>query len=85
MPCPGACSEGLQGLDHRLGIRHRTKHAPLHLDHLKKMGVVLKRARYFISCPGLAVKSGNFQAENVRQAIIASDRVPAAAQLGLFG
>lgn len=61
------------------------RHQHLHLDHLKKMGVVLKRARYFISCPGLAVKPGNFQAENVRQAIIASDRVPAAAQLGLFG
>lgn len=61
------------------------RHQQLHIDHLQKIGVVLKRARYFISCPGLAVKAGSFQADNVRQAIIASDRIPAQAQLGLFG
>lgn len=61
------------------------RHQQLHIDHLQKIGVVLKRARHFISCPGLAVKTGSFQADNVRKAIIASDRVPAQAQLGLFG
>lgn len=61
------------------------RHQHLHVDHLQKIGIVLKRARYFISCPGLAVKAGSFQAENIRQAIIASDRTPAPAQLGLFG
>jgi len=61
------------------------RHQQLHIDHLQKIGVVLKRARHFISCPGLAVKAGSFQADNVRQAIIASDRVPVQAQLGLFG
>lgn len=61
------------------------RHQQLHIDHLQKIGVVLKRARHFISCPGLAVKAGSFQADNVRKAIIASDRVPAQAQLGLFG
>lgn len=61
------------------------RHQRLHIDHLQKIGVVLKRARHFISCPGLAVKAGSFHAANVRQAIIASDRIPAQAQLGLFG
>ena len=61
------------------------RHQQLHIDHLQKIGVVLKRARHFISCPGLAVKAGSFHADNVRKAIIASDRVPAQAQLGLFG
>lgn len=61
------------------------RHQHLHVDHLQKIGIVLKRARYFISCPGLAVKPGSFQAEHVRQAIIASDKVSPPAQLGLFG
>lgn len=61
------------------------RHQHLHVDHLQKIGIVLKRARYFISCPGLAVKAGSFQAENIRQAIIAGDKAPAPAQLGLFG
>lgn len=61
------------------------RHQHLHVDHLQKIGVVLKRARYFISCPGLAVKQGNLPVDNVRQAIIASDKAPVSAQLGLFG
>lgn len=61
------------------------RHQHLHIDHLQKIGVVLKRARYFISCKGLAVKPGSFHPENIRQAIIASDKAPATAQLGLFG
>lgn len=61
------------------------RHQYLHLDHLQKMGVVVKRARYFISCPGLSIKPGSFQPETIRQHIIASDRQSAYTQMGLFG
>lgn len=61
------------------------RHQHLHVDHLQKIGVVLKRARYFISCPGLAVAAGTFQVEKIRKAIIASDRSSGSSQLGLFG
>lgn len=61
------------------------RHQRLNIDHLQQMGVVLKRARYFISCPGIQAKSGSWQTAEIRSAIIATDRSPASAQLGLFG
>ena len=61
------------------------RHQRLNIDHLQQMGVVLKRARYFISCPGIQAKSGSWQTAEIRNAIIATDRSPASAQLGLFG
>lgn len=61
------------------------RHQRLTVDHLQQMGVVLKRARYFISCPGVNAKSGSWQTQEIRNAIIATDKSPASAQLGLFG
>jgi putative DNA modification/repair radical SAM protein len=61
------------------------RHQALHMDHLQKIGVVVKRARYFISCPGLIVKPGHLSADTIRQAIIASDRAVANNQMTLFG
>jgi putative DNA modification/repair radical SAM protein len=60
-------------------------HQRLNAGHLQQMGVVLKRARYFIHCPGLQVKPGAKQVEDIRKAIIATDRMPDTAQLALFG
>lgn len=60
------------------------RHHYLHVEHLQKMGVVLKRARYFIHCPGISIQPGSFQVEQVRRAIVAREQPPAA-QLGLFG
>lgn len=60
------------------------RHQHLHVEHLQQMGVVLKRARYFIHCPGISIQPGSFQVEQVRRAIVAREQPPAA-QLGLFG
>lgn len=60
------------------------RHQCLHVEHLQQMGVVLKRARYFIHCPGISIQPGSFQVEQVRRAIVAREQPPAA-QLGLFG
>lgn len=61
------------------------RHQCLHADHLQKIGVVMKRARYFISCPGLHVSLGERQATDIRSSIIASDKKTSSMQLGLFG
>jgi predicted DNA-binding helix-hairpin-helix protein len=57
----------------------------LTLDHLKQMGVALKRARYFIDCPGAHNALASMQPVAIRQAIIATDKTAQSAQLGLFG
>ena len=44
--------------------------APLSLEHLHKFGVVLKRARYFITCKGQSPESKDFTAETIRRRIL---------------
>lgn len=61
------------------------RHQYLHAEHLQKIGVVLKRARHFISCPGIHVRLGEQQTRDIRAAIIASDRTASSPQLALFG
>lgn len=74
-----------------IGVRSAKKiissrrHQYLNAEHLRNMGVVMKRARHFIACPGVKIPLGISKTEDIRQAIIASDRTPNNAQLALFG
>jgi putative DNA modification/repair radical SAM protein len=43
---------------------------PLHLDHLHKFGVVLKRARYFITCAGKSPESREYTEQVIRRKIL---------------
>jgi putative DNA modification/repair radical SAM protein len=61
-------------------------HQWLHSDHLQKIGVVLKRARYFITCPGLEYPAKDHQMTDLKRIILANDAVHMPSpQLGLFG
>jgi putative DNA modification/repair radical SAM protein len=57
-------------------------------DHLKKIGVVMKRAKYFITCNELPWFAGNIRPELLRKKILAETeskwRQPANKQLSLF-
>jgi predicted DNA-binding helix-hairpin-helix protein len=57
----------------------------LTFDHLKKMGVVLKKARYFISCPGLKITLGELQTNQIKNRIlIGNKKYQSLQQLPLF-
>ena len=61
---------------------------PLHFDNLKKMGIVLKRAQFFILCGGRMREGLHFTADSLAFQLQAVERgslpVPAAQQLSLF-
>lgn len=58
--------------------------APLRLDELPKLGVVMKRAQYFVTCQGKSVAPRALRPEMIRAALEAGD--PACVtQLDLFG
>ena len=59
-------------------------HQRLNAEHLKNIGVILKRAKYFISCPGLAAANKDHQMQDVKRLILAGDSAQAP-QLSLFG
>lgn len=61
------------------------RHQRLHFDHLRAIGVVVKRARYFIKCPGIRVSHGEPQPVDIRARILAVDKAKASSQLSLFG
>lgn len=46
------------------------RHCPLTFEGLKKLGVVLRRARYFITCRGQALERLSFSREPVEQALL---------------
>ena len=46
------------------------RHCPLTFEGLKKLGVVLKRARYFITCRGKALESLAYAREPLEQALL---------------
>ena len=46
------------------------RHCPLTFEGLKKLGVVLKRARYFITCRGKALESLVYAREPLEQALL---------------
>lgn len=52
---------------------------PLTFDNLKALGVVLKRARYFITCGGKYMGSGDIEASSLRNQLILVDKAPALA------
>ena len=62
------------------------RHSRLNSEHLKKMGVVLKRAQYFITCNELeAFRSArNLKPEFVRQLMLSGQKMTDAVQLHLF-
>ena len=60
-------------------------HQRLNAEHLKKIGVVLKRAKYFIACPGLPVPRKDHQMADVRRFILEGEAAQAPPQLSLFG
>lgn len=60
-------------------------HQWLHSDHLQKIGVVLKRARYFISCPGLDVPRKDYQMSDIKRIILSGEALQVPPQLSLFG
>lgn len=55
----------------------------LHLDHLQQMGVALKRARFFIQCPGLFSPRKDYQMHELKQFLVA-DKFNQKNQLPLF-
>lgn len=50
-------------------VRHR-KLAGLGFDELKRMGVVMKRARYFITCDGRYTGEKRFEADTIRNSML---------------
>lgn len=58
------------------------KYAKLTFEDLKKMRIVLKRAKYFITCGGKFVATDD-QAR-IRAALVAAERTDNAVQIGLF-
>jgi len=43
---------------------------PLHFDHLQKIGVVLKRAKYFITCQGRSLEAKDYTEQLIRRKIL---------------
>jgi putative DNA modification/repair radical SAM protein len=62
------------------------KHGRLNAANLKKMGVVMKRAQYFITCHELGFSNNvqDLKPERVRQLLINGEKPSASAQLKLF-
>ncbi len=74
------------GVKSAMKIVKSRMHQRLTLDHLQRMGVVLKRARYFIVCPGIAGSHKDYDTKRLRQLILSSESVARQTpQLSLFG
>jgi putative DNA modification/repair radical SAM protein len=61
------------------------QHQRLRFEHLQAIGVVVKRARYFIRCPGITQVPGESQPANIRAQILAVDTHRTSSQMSLFG
>ncbi|OKL42216.1 putative DNA modification/repair radical SAM protein [Pontibacter flavimaris] len=46
---------------------------PLHFEHLRQMGVVLKRAKYFITCQTKSLQRQEYTSELIRRKILLGD------------
>ena len=61
---------------------------PLHIDNLKKLGVVMKRAQYFLTASGKMAEGLRFTPDSLLRGLIAAERplLPQqeAVQLSLF-
>jgi len=56
----------------------------LRFDDLKKIGVALKRAKYFLTCNGVRFDNSNYNEINIRSNLISNDRHKNRDQLLLF-
>ncbi|MCI7146196.1 MAG: putative DNA modification/repair radical SAM protein [Clostridiales bacterium] len=71
---------GIGEISARRIIRQR-RHAAVRYDDLKKMGVVLKRARYFILCCGRYYGEADFEPDRIRSALLGQEQ---GVQLSIF-
>lgn len=55
----------------------------LNIDHLQRIGVVMKRARYFIKCPGLYNANSDISSKDLRSLILSGEQQNSL-QLALF-
>jgi len=60
-------------------------HQRLNSEHLQKIGVVIKRAKYFIACPGLPALKKDYQMLDIKRFILSGDANQTVPQLSLFG
>lgn len=58
--------------------------ARISYDHLKKMGVVMKRAKYFLTCDGRFCGDLTFQEENIKNRLRYIENPPTYSQLSLY-
>ena len=60
---------------------------PLHVDQLKRLGVVMKRAQYFLTASGKTAEGLRFTQDSALRALMAAERLPQPEmeQLSLFG
>ena len=72
------------GLKSAKMILEARKHGRVTVDHMKKIGVVLKRAKYFISNCGLESKFLQLQPEMIKRNLLAA-KGSNPQQLSLFG
>ena len=66
VPCVGVTSA-------RRIVRAR-RVGPLHMDNLKKLGVVMKRAQYFLTASGKMAEGLRFTPDGVLRGLIAAER-----------
>ena len=57
----------------------------LSFEDLKKVGVVLKRARYFITCGGRTLGQMNLEEAYVTQCLMLNEKLPKNLQDALYG
>ncbi|HTF82011.1 MAG TPA: putative DNA modification/repair radical SAM protein [Cytophagales bacterium] len=60
------------------------KFGKLHFDHLSKMGVVMKRAKYFLTCPGNEFLKKELFGTKLKNLIISTELKNKSQQLNLF-
>ncbi len=74
------------GVKSAMKIVQSRQHQRLTLEYLQRMGVTLKRARYFIVCPGMAGSHQDYEPQRLRQLILSSESLARQTpQLSLFG
>ncbi|MFT2010047.1 putative DNA modification/repair radical SAM protein [Pontibacter sp. 13R65] len=61
------------GVKSAMKIVSARRFAPLHFDHLRKMGVVLKRAKYFVTCQTKSLQRQDFDSFSIRRKILFGD------------
>jgi putative DNA modification/repair radical SAM protein len=73
------------GVKSAMKIVKSRAHQRLNLDHLKRIGVALKRARHFIVCPGLQILRKDYDTAQLREIMMTSLLSRSTPQLNLFG